>query len=180
MLVPSSRLQSPSSPSQGLTSVIRMHPVPSQALQALARLLGKVMCRSVVSGGTESGVPSVCKVRWLSGCVWRAIDGAVGPHLTVNTVNTVNTWSHLTVNTTALLPIRRSDIIQLLRLISLKVSLIHRDGAEVENCGRNKSFLRPGWCSAVTTVINVLRSGRRRREFVYLFIYQIKPPSHNI
>ena len=29
---------------------------------------------------------------------------------------------------------------------------------------------------AVTTVINMLRSDRRRREFVY----QIKPPSHNI
>ena len=29
---------------------------------------------------------------------------------------------------------------------------------------------------AVATVINMLRSGRRRREFVY----QIKPPSHNI
>ena len=129
MLVPSSRLQSPSSPSQGLTSVICMHPVPSQPLQALARLLGKVMCRSVVSReGALSAVLSVCKVRWLSGCVWRAIDGAVGPHL-------------LTVNTVALLPIGGSDIIQLLSLISLKVSLIHRDGAEVENCERNKSFL---------------------------------------
>ena len=30
---------------------------------------------------------------------------------------------------------------------------------------------------AVTTVINMLRSARRRREFVY---YQIKPPSYNI
>ena len=29
---------------------------------------------------------------------------------------------------------------------------------------------------AVTTVINMLRSARRRREFVY----QIKPPSYNI
>ena len=50
--------------------------------QALARLLGKVMCRSVVSReGALGAVLSVCKVRWLSSCVWRAIDGAVGPHL---------------------------------------------------------------------------------------------------
>ena len=152
LLVPSSRLQGPSTPSQGLTSVICLHPVPPQPLQALARLLGKVMCRSVVSSeGVLSGVLSVCKVRWLSACVWRAIDGAVGPHLTVNT--------------TALLPIRRSDIIQLLRLISLKVSLIHRDGAEVENCVRNKSFSLQETAGLVhSSYCSTKRRKQRRRQ----------------
>ena len=75
------------------------------------------------------------------------------------------TRPHLTVNTAALLPIGRSDIIQLLRLISLKVSLIHRDGAEVENCERNKSFLLQETAGLVhSSYCSTKRRKQRRRR----------------
>ena len=51
--------------------------------------------------------------------------------------------------------------------------------AEVEEPAMHEklgSVRKVGSPIAVTTVINMLHSGRRRRELVY----QIKPPSHNI
>ena len=62
-------------------------------------------------------------------------------------------------------------LLQLLLLLFVSVAVPKFSGTVSANSEGNG-----GRAIAVTTVINMLRSARRRREFVY----QIKPPSHNI